>query len=41
MVSVGILFAAIQVGIYVIHNKRVARGKHSEKDNSQPMIYIP
>jgi hypothetical protein len=41
MVSVGIAFAALQVIIYVIHNKRVAQGKHKDKDGAEPMLYTP
>ncbi|PKS12648.1 hypothetical protein jhhlp_000856 [Lomentospora prolificans] len=41
MVAVGMLFAAIQVIVYVVHNKRVAEGKHQPKDGEESMIYIP
>ncbi|KAK1766601.1 major facilitator superfamily domain-containing protein [Phialemonium atrogriseum] len=41
MVSVGIVFAALQIVVYVVHNRRVAQGKHQEKDGSESMIYVP
>lgn len=41
MVSVGIASAAIQIVVYVVHNRRVAQGKHQTKDGSEPMIYVP
>lgn len=41
MVSLGFVFAGIQVGVYVVHNRRVAEGKHTSKGNSEPMIYTP
>lgn len=41
MVSVGMAFALLQIGIYVHHNKRVGEGKHHPKDGEEPMIYAP
>ena len=43
MITVGIAFALIQIAIYVIHNRRVAEGKHTrtEKDGSKPRRYTP
>ncbi|KAH8898179.1 MFS general substrate transporter [Thozetella sp. PMI_491] len=41
MVSVGIAFAALQIVVYIVHNRRVAKGQHEEKDGSEPMIYVP
>lgn len=42
MVSVGIVFAILQVGIYKVHNKRVAEGKHeADEDGQEPQIYVP
>ena len=41
MVAVGIVFAALQIVIYVVHNKMVAEGKHKTKDGKEPMIYVP
>lgn len=41
MVAVGIVFAALQVVIYVVHNKRVAEGKHTTKDGDEAIIYVP
>ncbi|KAK1827160.1 putative transporter [Podospora conica] len=40
MVTVGIIFAALQIVIYVVHNRRVAKG-HRPKDGSEPQIYVP
>ena len=40
MVTVGIVFAALQLGIYVVHNRRVAKGGRP-KDGSEPQIYVP
>ena len=41
MVSIGIASAAVQVIVYVVHNRRVAQGKHRPKDGSEPMVYFP
>lgn len=41
MVSLGIVFAGIQVAGYVVHNKRVAQGKHKSEGKEAPMIYTP
>ncbi|OAQ67293.1 inner membrane transport protein yfaV [Pochonia chlamydosporia 170] len=41
MVCVGIVFASIQEAVYIVHNRRVARGKIRSKDGSPPMIYVP
>ncbi|KAK4183024.1 putative transporter [Podospora australis] len=42
MVAVGILFALLQVGIYVVHNRRVAQGKIKPgKDGLEPQVYVP
>lgn len=42
MVVVGIAFAALQIVIYVVHNRRVAQGKHkADKDGNPPQIYVP
>ncbi len=39
MVTVGIIFAALQIVIYVVHNRRVAKGRRP-KDGSEPQIYV-
>lgn len=41
MVSIGIASALVQVIVYVVHNRRVAQGKHRSKDGSEPMVYFP
>jgi hypothetical protein len=42
MVVVGIVFASLQIVIYVVHNRRVAQGKHQvDKDGKPPQIYVP
>ncbi|KAF4468018.1 inner membrane transporter yfav [Fusarium albosuccineum] len=41
MVSLGIVFASIQVVVYIVHNKRVAQGKHQGNGREPPMIYTP
>ncbi|KPM45288.1 hypothetical protein AK830_g1295 [Neonectria ditissima] len=41
MVSVGMVSAIVQLGIYVVHNKRVAQGKHQAVNGVAPMIYTP
>ncbi|KAF4962404.1 hypothetical protein FSARC_9513 [Fusarium sarcochroum] len=41
MVTVGIVFASLQIVIYIVHNKRVAQGKHKGKGGVVPMIYTP
>lgn len=41
MVAVGIVFAGLQIVIYVVHNKRVVEGKHKTKDGEEPMVYVP
>jgi hypothetical protein len=41
MVSVGIASALAQIVIYVVHNRRVAQGKHQARDGSAPMVYVP
>ncbi len=41
MVSVGIVFAALQIIVYVSHNRRVAQGRYQEKDGSELMVYVP
>jgi hypothetical protein len=42
MVVVGIAFAAFQIAIYVVHNRRVAQGKHKpDKNGRPPQIYVP
>lgn len=41
MVSIGIASAFVQVIVYVVHNRRVAQGKHRPKDGSEPMVYFP
>ena len=40
MVVVGIIFAALQIVIYIVHNKRVANGKHKPKNGEEPQIYV-
>lgn len=40
MVSVGIVGAIIQIIIYLVHNKRVAEGKHHQ-DEYGARIYVP
>jgi hypothetical protein len=39
MVSLGMLFAIIQDGVYFVHNRRVRNGQHRPKDGSEPYIY--
>lgn len=39
MVSLGMLFAIIQDGVYFVHNRRVRNGQHRPKDGSAPYIY--
>ena len=41
MVSVGVASALVQIIVYVVHNRRVAQGKHRPKDGLAPMVYIP
>lgn len=41
MVSIGIASALVQIIVYVVHNRRVAQGKHRPKDGSEPMVYFP
>jgi hypothetical protein len=41
MVSVGMVAAAVQMAVYIVHNKRVREGKHVTKDGSPTMIYTP
>ncbi|KAK5653409.1 hypothetical protein OQA88_8894 [Cercophora sp. LCS_1] len=41
MVTVGIIFASLQIAIYVVHNRRVAQGKIQSKNGVPPQIYIP
>ncbi|KAG7286293.1 hypothetical protein NEMBOFW57_008601 [Staphylotrichum longicolle] len=42
MVVVGIVFAALQIVIYVVHNRRVAQGKHkADRDGRPAQIYVP
>lgn len=42
MVSAGIFFALMQIGIYVVHNRRVAEGKVKPgRDGEEPQVYVP
>ncbi|KAA8628240.1 hypothetical protein SMACR_09238 [Sordaria macrospora] len=42
MVSAGIFFAAMQIVIYVVHNRRVVAGKVKPgKDGEEPQVYVP
>ncbi|KAH8669142.1 major facilitator superfamily domain-containing protein [Xylariales sp. PMI_506] len=41
MVSIGILFACLQMVIYIIHNRRVVQRKHLSTNGSIPMVYVP
>ncbi len=41
MVMVGIVFAALQIVVYVVHNRRVRQGKYKVKDGEEPQIYVP
>ncbi|KAK3388466.1 major facilitator superfamily domain-containing protein [Sordaria brevicollis] len=42
MVAAGIFFALMQIGIYVVHNRRVAEGKVKPgKDGEEPQVYVP
>lgn len=42
MVSVGIFFSALQLGIYLAHNKRVVEGNRGKKeDGKAAQIYVP
>ncbi|WQF78424.1 Putative major facilitator superfamily, MFS transporter superfamily [Colletotrichum destructivum] len=40
MVSVGMTFALLQEAVYFVHNRRVAQGKHTPKDGSEPYVYV-
>ncbi|OBR16019.1 major facilitator superfamily transporter [Colletotrichum higginsianum IMI 349063] len=40
MVSVGMAFALLQEAVYFVHNRRVAQGKHTSKDGSEPYVYV-
>ena len=41
MVAVGMAFAGLQIVVYVVHNRRVAQGKHKPRNGEEPMIYVP
>ena len=42
MVLVGMVFAALQIVIYVVHNRRVSQSKHKPVgDGKPPQIYVP
>lgn len=42
MVSAGSFFAAMQIVIYVVHNRRVVAGKVKlGKDGEEPQVYVP
>jgi hypothetical protein len=42
MVLVGMVFAALQIAIYVVHNRRVSQGKIKPAgDGKAPQIYVP
>ncbi|KAL1878095.1 hypothetical protein VTK73DRAFT_8056 [Phialemonium thermophilum] len=41
MVSVGVVFAVIQEGIYTCHNRRVAWRKHVSAQDEDAEIYVP
>ncbi|OBS29619.1 hypothetical protein FPOA_03556 [Fusarium poae] len=41
MVTVGIIFASLQIIIYVVHNKRVVQGTYGGRGGSPLMIYTP
>lgn len=42
MVSVSIVFSVIQLGVYLVHNKRVAEGKYTNGNNKAlALIYFP
>ncbi|KAL2880854.1 hypothetical protein SGCOL_003881 [Colletotrichum sp. CLE4] len=40
MVSIGMAFALLQEAVYLVHNRRVAQGKHRPKDGSEPYVYV-
>ncbi|OKL57510.1 hypothetical protein UA08_07242 [Talaromyces atroroseus] len=40
MVSVGMLAALAQIGIYFVHNRRVSQGKHRPRDKSAPFMHV-
>ncbi|KAI2609559.1 major facilitator superfamily domain-containing protein [Hypoxylon fragiforme] len=40
-VGIGMVFAILQTTIYIIHNKRVAQGKHTVAEGKRPRIYVP
>lgn len=40
MVSIGIASALVQIAVYVVHNRRVAQGKHVPKDGSPPLVHV-
>lgn len=39
MITVGIVFALLQIAIYVVHNRRLDQGKYVTKDGKEPMRY--
>jgi hypothetical protein len=41
MVSVGMVFAMLQMAVYIVHNKRVSEGKIKAEDGEEPIIYTP
>ena len=41
MVTVGMVSAAVQMVVYIVHNKRVREGKHVPKDGKPLQIYVP
>lgn len=41
MVSVGFIFAGIQVAVYVRHNLRVLEGKGKSQGEVEPIVYTP
>lgn len=40
LVSVGIAVAAVQILVYVVHNRRVTQGKSRPEIGSKPVRYI-
>ncbi|KAI0147162.1 inner membrane transporter yfaV [Xylariaceae sp. FL1272] len=41
MVAVGMVFALLQIGIYRVHNRRVAQGRYKASPDAEPRIYVP
>jgi len=40
MVCIGIASAFAQIVVYIVHNRRVAQGKHRPSDGLAPMVHV-